>query len=67
MKLERQVEIMEAQIHSPKANFTLMEKMQYLTDFFGKDPEYSREAQDIVRSNICKQIKKETNHETTSF
>ena len=55
MNIEQQVEIMEAQIHSPEADFTLMEKMQYLTKFFGTDPEFTREAQDIVRSNICKQ------------
>ncbi len=54
MNIERQVEIMEAQIHSPEANFSLMEKMQYLTNFFGTDPEFTREAQNIVRSNICK-------------
>jgi len=67
MDTKRQVEIMEAQIHSSEAAFTLMEKMQYLTNFFGNDPEYSKEAQDIVRSNICKQLKKENQNETTSF
>ena len=30
MEIKRQVEIMEKQIHSPEANFTLMEKMAYL-------------------------------------
>jgi len=57
--IEEQVEIMEKQIHSPEANFTLMEKMQYLTEYFGNDPMFSKEAADIVRSNICKEMKKE--------
>jgi len=51
-----QVRIMEVQIHSPIANFTLLEKMKYLTDFFGNDPIFSKEAANIVRSNICKQF-----------
>ena len=59
MKIEKQVEIMEAQINSPEAKFTLIEKMQYLTDFFGKDPEYSQEAKNIVWSNISKTLKEE--------
>ena len=54
MTIERQVEIMEAQIHSQSAKFTLMEKMKYLTEYFGNDPEFSKEAADIVRSNICR-------------
>ena len=54
MNIERQVEIMESQL----SNFdNLMEKMQYLTDFFGNDPEFTKEAPDIVRSNICKTLK----------
>lgn len=57
MDIEKQVEIIEAQIHSPEANFTLLEKLKYLTDFFGKDPEFSKEATDIVRSNMCKELK----------
>jgi len=59
MNIEQQVEIMEAQIHSPEAKFSLMEKLQYLTNFFGNDPDFTREAQDIVRSNMCKELKKE--------
>ena len=59
MNIEEQVRIMEAQIHSPEANFTLIEKMQYLTEYFGKDPEYSKKAMDIVRSNICRRMKGE--------
>lgn len=56
MDIDKQVKIMEAQIHSRVADFTLMEKMQYLTKYFGNDPDFSKEAQDIVRSNICKKI-----------
>lgn len=66
MEIERQVEIMEAQIHSPEVNFTLMEKMSYLTNFFGPDPEFTQEAQNIVRSNICKDLKREV-VDTTSI
>ncbi len=57
MEIKEQVRIMEAQIHSPEANFTLMEKMAYLTDFFGPDTEFTKEAADIVRGNICKTMK----------
>lgn len=57
MDIPEQVRIIEAQIHSPEANFTLMEKMQYLTEFFGKDPEFTKEATDIVRGNICRSLK----------
>lgn len=58
MDIDKQVKIMETQIHSPEANFTLMEKMQYLVEYFGKDPAFSKEAQNIVRSNISRQLKK---------
>lgn len=57
MDIQKQVQIMEVQIHSKPANFTLMEKMQYLTQYFGNDPEFSKEASDIVRSNICRDLK----------
>ena len=55
--IDDQVKIIEAQIHSKHANFTLMEKMQYMNDYFGPDPEYTKEAMDIVRSNICRNMK----------
>ena len=61
LTIEKQVEIMEKQIHSQEANFTLMEKMQYLVEYFGNDPMFSREAADIVRSNICRNMKPESN------
>jgi len=53
MDIERQVEIMEAQL---SVFDSLVDKMQYLTDFFGPDPTFSKEAADIVRSNICKTL-----------
>lgn len=57
LTLSEQVKIMEKQIHSPEANFTLMEKMQYLVEYFGNDPDFTQEAADIVRSNICRNTK----------
>ena len=54
MNIERQVEIIESQLNCFD---NLMDKMQYLTEFFGKDPAFTKEAQDIVRSNICKSMK----------
>lgn len=59
MDINQQIEIMEAQLNSKQTNFTLMEKMQYLTTFFGPDPEFSKEAEDMVRHNICVQLKKD--------
>ena len=40
------------------ADFTLMEKMHLLTEVYGKDPEFSKEATGIVRGNISKALKK---------
>ncbi len=54
--IERQVEIIEKQINSPEANFSLMEKMQYLTMYFGNDPDFTKRAADIVRNNLCRQM-----------
>ena len=52
MTKERQIEIMETQL----SNFDgLLEKMQYMT-FFDADPEFTKEARDIVRSNISKSL-----------
>ena len=51
--VERQVEIMEKQL----SNFdSLMEKMQYMSGIFDPDPDFTREALDIVRSNIARSI-----------
>lgn len=51
--IERQVEIMETQLGLFD---TLMEKMKYMSEFFDKDPEFTKEARDIVRGNICKAL-----------
>lgn len=63
MKLtkEEQVSIMERQINSEAANFTLMEKMQYMVEMFDSDPEYSRAARDIVRANLVRELPKVEN------
>ena len=54
MNIEKQVQIMEAQL----SNFSdLMEKMQYMSMAFDPDPEFTKEARDIVRGNICKSLK----------
>lgn len=50
---DRQIEIMEAQLG---AFDTLMEKMQYMSEFFDPDPEFTREARNIVRGNIAKSL-----------
>lgn len=54
MDVKRQVEIIEGQLAHLD---TLTEKMQYLTEFFQPDPDFTKEATDIVRSNICKTLK----------
>ena len=51
--IERQVEIMEAHLSCFE---NLMEKMQYMSEFFDADPDFTREARDIVRGNICKTL-----------
>lgn len=55
MSIERQVEIMEKQLESFD---TLLEKMQYMSNYFDPDPEFTKEARDIVRGNISKGLKK---------
>jgi hypothetical protein len=53
MDVYEQVKIMESQL----SNFpSLMEKMQYMSGFFDPDPEFSKEARDIVRGNISKSL-----------
>jgi len=52
-EIEQQVEIMETQLSFFE---NLMEKMQYMSEFFDLDPEFSKEARDIVRGNICKTL-----------
>ena len=48
---EEQIKIMEGQL---KHFESLMEKMQYMSNYFDNDPEFTKEARDIVRSNIAK-------------
>ena len=56
MNIEEQVKIMETQL----SNFdSLMEKMAYMNFAFDSDPEFTKEARNIVRGNVCKQLKKE--------
>jgi len=55
LTLERQIEIMETQLGIFD---TLMEKMGYMNMAFDPDPEFTKEARDIVRSNISKLITK---------
>lgn len=51
MTVERQIEIIEAQI----ASFdNLLHKLQYIHDFFGNDSSFSKEAIHIVISNLAK-------------
>jgi hypothetical protein len=54
MSVERQVEIMEAQLG---AFDSLLEKMSYMSFAFDPDPEFTKEARDIVRGNISKSLK----------
>jgi len=53
MNKEQQVKVMETHL----GNFdSLMEKMQYMSMMFDPDPEFTKEARDIVRGNICKAL-----------
>lgn len=55
MTVREQVEIMESQL----SNFgSLVKKMQYMNQYFDNDPTFSKEARDIVRSNIAKRLPK---------
>ena len=51
MDINRQVEIMDTQLSMFP---TLLEKLQYLTMFFDPDPEFSKEARDIVRAMLAR-------------
>ncbi len=54
MNEQEQVKIMETQL----SNFTkLMEKLQYMSMMFDRDPMFTQRARDIVRGNISKQLK----------
>lgn len=51
MTLDRQIEIMEKQLSNLDS---LMDKMQYVTNFFNKDDQFTNQAVNIVVSNIMK-------------
>jgi hypothetical protein len=53
MTKEAQVSIMEAQL---SLFGSVVEKMKYMSEFFDPDPEFTKEARDVVRSNICRSI-----------
>ena len=54
MNIEKQIKIMETQL----SNFdSLMDKMKYMSEMFDPDPEFTQEARNIVRSNICRELK----------
>ena len=54
LTITEQVKIIEGQI---KPLNGLMQKVQYMTEYFGNDPMFNKEALDIVRSNISKTLK----------
>lgn len=54
LTITEQVKMIEGQI---KPLNGLMEKMQYMNEYFGNDPMFNQEALDIVRSNISKTLK----------
>lgn len=58
MTLDEQIEVIKAQIFSPEANFTLVEKLMYLNNFFKPDPTFTQEALDAVFTEI---MERETN------
>jgi hypothetical protein len=56
MTLDEQLLIMRAQLQSFDS---VMEKIMYLGNFFDPDPEFTQEARDIIRGEICKESKEE--------
>ena len=54
MSIDEQVRIMEKQLSFFES---LIDKMQYMNQFFDPDPEFTQEARDQVRSNICRSLK----------
>ncbi len=59
MDIDRQVEVMDTQL----SNFnTLLEKLQYLTMFFDPDPEFTRQARDMVRAGLARAEQQEKLH-----
>jgi hypothetical protein len=54
MQLEDQLDIMRTQL---QVFDTVLEKISYLHGFFDPDPEFTQEARDIIRGEICHEIK----------
>ena len=54
MEVKDQVRIMKAQMSNFKS---LMDKMQYMSEFFDPDPQFTLEARDIVRADLCRRMK----------
>lgn len=54
MSIEEQVSMMEGQLEHLGS---LWEKMHYMTEYLSNDPEFSKEARDIVRNNIARDLK----------
>lgn len=50
MDLNRQVQIIEKQI---ECFDNLEQKMDYITHFFGPDPEFTQEAINLVTAKLC--------------
>jgi len=51
LTIEEQIEIMETHLGCFE---NLMEKMRYMSEFFDPDPEFTKEARNIVRGNISR-------------
>ena len=54
MIISEQVLSIEKIINSKYANYSLMEKVICISELFDPDPIYSKEATDIVRSNLVR-------------
>ena len=59
MTVDEQVIAMEKLTNSSHANYSPLEKTMVLMQMFDPDPNFSKEATDIVRGRICAEIKKE--------
>lgn len=56
MTIKEQVRHIEKVLNSPYAKYTLLEKMKMMIEIFNDDPDYTKEAKDIVRGNLAKQL-----------
>ena len=57
LTIEEQVKTIEGQLNSQEADFSLLEKLQYIHLYFKNDPMFSQEAMDIVMHNINIELK----------